>query len=88
MKKVFLYDAALSKFGIEAQRYMLFEECGELLDAISKFQRGRAEQEDVVTELADVTIMCEQMARYYGWGAYELHLAKKRKRLYRKVFKE
>ena len=40
---------------------MLMEETSELVNAICKLRRGRVELPDVVTELADVSIMVEQM---------------------------
>lgn len=58
---------AISLYGICPQRWVLVEECGELLNAIAKMQRGRARKADIITELADVHIMVEQMALYYGW---------------------
>ena len=65
--RIDIYKKALSKYGICLQRWVLVEECGELLNAISKMQRGRARKADIITELADVHIMVEQMALYYGW---------------------
>lgn len=57
-------------YGYEAQREMLVEECSELIQAVQKLKRadtiGDAEQIDKATsnyleELADVSIMLEQM---------------------------
>lgn len=57
---------ALATFGIEAQTKMLFEEMAELQNALCKLDRGRATSEDVITEIADVMIMCRQMALHFG----------------------
>lgn len=65
-----LYNKALNKYGILAQWTMLVEEIGELLNAIAKIKRGRASKQDVITELADVHIMVEQMALFYGWDEF------------------
>lgn len=65
-KNLKLYDKALNRYGIIAQTWMLIEECGELLNAFAKLKRGRANKEDIITELADVHIMVEQMAFFYG----------------------
>lgn len=65
-KNLKLYDKALNRYGIIAQKWMLIEECGELLNAFAKLERGRATKEDIITELADVHIMVEQMAFFYG----------------------
>lgn len=68
--KLEIYNRALEKYGFSAQRLMLVEECGELLNAISKLSRNRATKEDIITELADVHIMVEQMALFFGWDAF------------------
>lgn len=65
-----IYEEALTKFGFVNQEFMLIEECGELLNAIAKIKRGRSTRKDIITELADVHIMVEQMACYYGWGDF------------------
>lgn len=76
-----LYDKALNKWGHEAQLNMLFEECGELLSAIGKLKRGRNDKYDVITELADVSIMVEQMAILFGYDEYVAEKARKLTRL-------
>ena len=65
-----LYNRVLITFGIENQTFMLVEECAELLNAVAKLKRGRASKEDIITELADVSIMVEQLAFFYGWDAF------------------
>lgn len=57
---------AISTYGKEAQTQMLFEEMAELQNAICKLSRGRATVGDVCEEIADVMIMCFQMAQIYG----------------------
>lgn len=57
---------ALNKYGVQAQKMMLFEECGELVNAVAKFDRGRAGIMDIITELADVSIMVDQMVFVFG----------------------
>lgn len=52
--------------GIIKQQWMLIEECGELLNAIAKSKRDRAGKDEIITELADVSIIVEQMAFFYG----------------------
>ena len=65
-EKCEIYKAALEKWGAESQIGMLTEECGELLSAINKFNRSRCSNDDVLTELADVSIMVEQLSLIYG----------------------
>lgn len=61
-----LYDRVIAAWGIESQIKMVMEETGEMLSAIAKAGRNRATRFDVVTELADVSIMVEQMAVFFG----------------------
>lgn len=70
LHKFEIYNRALEKYGFSAQRMKLIEECGELLNAISKQYRNRATKEDIITELADVHIMVEQMAFFFGWDDF------------------
>ena len=64
---------------------MVFEEIGELLSAMAKENRGRSSKEDIITELADVSIMCEQMAVNYGWREYCKEKSRKLKRLKKRL---
>ena len=70
MSKKEVYNKALATYGIKAQTWMAIEECAELANALAKRERGRATVDDVITELADVSIMVEQLAEYYGVGAF------------------
>lgn len=72
---------ALDRYGIEAQEMMLFEECGELINALAKLHRKRANHLDLITELADVSIMIDQMALYYGEDLFEKERERKLLRL-------
>lgn len=76
-----LYNSVINAFGIDAQKWMLIEECGELLNAIAKLKRGRSSKDDVITELADVHIMVEQMAFFFGWNEFVDEKERKLKRL-------
>lgn len=70
-KRIELYQKALSKWGEEAQINMVYEEIGELLTALSRFKRGRANHNDIMTELADVSIMVEQIATLMNYEDFE-----------------
>lgn len=69
-ERIELYGIALSRYGVDAQTMVLVEECAELLNAIAKFKRRRSTREDIITELADVSIMVEQMALCYGFDDF------------------
>lgn len=76
-----LYLKALELYGIVAQEWMLVEECGELLNALAKLRRGRASKNEILTELADVHIMVEQMALFFGFEDFRLEKEVKLARL-------
>lgn len=81
-ERIELYETALDKYGIKSQVFMVMEECGELLSALGKGNRGRLEGKmDVITELADVSIMVEQMAVYFGYDEYKKERERKLQRL-------
>lgn len=58
-----VYQMAWERWGAVAQAQMACEECGELIQAVSKFFfRGKdLESSGLVSELADVSIMIEQL---------------------------
>ena len=70
------------------QVLMVGEECGELLSALSKYNRGRIETPDVITELADVSIMVEQMAEFLGYEDFEKEKERKLERLKERLKKQ
>lgn len=61
-----IIQLAIQTYGKEAQTRMLFEEMAELQNALCKLSRGRGTVSDVCEEIADVMIMCFQMAQIYG----------------------
>lgn len=74
---------ALETYGFRVQAAMVVEECSELIDALCKFLRGRKDvcEEDVITEIADVTIMCQQLAFHFGKDKVFAEIQRKIKRL-------
>jgi len=59
-------NKAIELWGVKAQVGMVMEECGELLTALNRFDRGRATAEDVASEIADVIILMAQMKVIFG----------------------
>lgn len=45
-------------FGHVAQDFMIVEECGELLTALARRERGRGTEAEVDEEIADVLLVC------------------------------
>jgi NTP pyrophosphatase (non-canonical NTP hydrolase) len=76
-----LYKKAIAMWGHIPQINMVNEECGELLTALARYLRGRADANDVITEVADVAIMMEQMAVLFGKEAFEKEKERKLQRL-------
>lgn len=70
-QRIELYKQAIEKWGEDAQVRMLYEECGELITAVAQFSRGRTSHHDVMTELADVSIMVEQIATLMNYDDFE-----------------
>lgn len=56
-----LYRQALGTWGLPTQAMMVIEECSELINAMCKYDRGRVNENDIITEIVDVMIMCEQI---------------------------
>lgn len=56
-----LYHKAYSKWGQNAQMWMIVEEQGELLHDLSCYLRGRIGLEKILHEVADVEIMLGQL---------------------------
>ena len=67
MREDRLYSEALSKWGIDAQKNMLVEECSELIKAVMKLRRKRNGESliEFLEELIDVEIMINQMKIFY-----------------------
>ena len=63
-KKV--YQAALNKWGVDLQTMMAVEEMSELTKEICKIKRGKMDLDAMADEIADVTIMLEQLREIYG----------------------
>ena len=61
-----ILQQAIHTYGVEAQVDQAIEECGELIVALMQHRRDRVSLCDVAEEVADVQIMCEQMAMVVG----------------------
>lgn len=72
-------------FGVEPQKMKLIEECSELVTAMARERCQRATWQDIITELADVSIMVEQMALLYGYEDFKAERDRKMKRLQERI---
>lgn len=59
------YRVAIRKYGVDAQVLMAIEEMSELIKEICKIPRGKKDLEALADEIADVTIMLEQLRLIY-----------------------
>ena len=76
-----LYLKAIDTWGQMPQINMVNEECGELITSLARYLRGRDTADDVITEIADVSIMMEQMAVLFGKEQFEKEKERKLQRL-------
>lgn len=88
MKIINIPTLALRHYGPEHQKKKAIEEMGELITALSREQDGRATPEQVITEIADVVIMMRQLTIHYGPQAVAQEIARKQKRLLRRMDKD
>ena len=56
-----VYQAALDKWGAELQAAVAIEEMSEVIKEITKMLRGNLSREHMAEEIADATIMLEQL---------------------------
>ena len=87
-EKINLFKDILNTWGIENQVMMVMEESGEMLNALGKAYRGRLESsKEIITELADVSIMVEQMAVYFGYDEFLMEKEMKMQRVKERLAK-
>ena len=78
-RKEAIYRRALAVFGAEKQIDMVVEEGAELILALMHRKRGRGS--NVITEIADLTIMVGQMRLLFGAEAVDAEIGDKLDRL-------
>ena len=61
-----VYRATLKKWGEKAQYEQMVEECAELIAALKHFERGKIGRNEIIAELADVTLMVGQLTWMFG----------------------
>ena len=66
LKRKELDKELMETFGYHKQMHVAVEEMAELTNALMKRERGRASDDEVIEEVADVIICMEQLARYFG----------------------
>lgn len=79
------FREAVETWGEDAQIDMAVEECGELIVALEHLKRGRANEDDVAEELADIRIMYEQLSRMIGQERVNRRVLQKMDRLRERI---
>lgn len=72
------YKKLIKHFSAEHQQTVAIEELSELIKEICKHQRGMGNVHHIAEEIADVTIMIEQLIIMFGCSA-EVELLKEQK---------
>ena len=67
-----IYKQAIDTYGVRAQKLMAIEEMSELTKEICKDFRGKLDREHLIEEMADVTIMLDQMLLIYKISGEEI----------------
>lgn len=65
-ERLAVYDEAEKKWGLDAQLMMAVEEMSELTKEICKMHRGKQDFEALADEIADVSIMMEQLKHFFA----------------------
>ncbi|MEZ4484743.1 MAG: MazG nucleotide pyrophosphohydrolase domain-containing protein [Syntrophotaleaceae bacterium] len=76
-----IYRATLDKWGEEAQFDQAVEECAELIAAIKHYKREKVDRQQIIDELADVTLMVGQLAFMLGEDRVEQAIEAKLQKL-------
>ncbi|MFA5670814.1 MAG: hypothetical protein WC967_16400 [Balneolaceae bacterium] len=56
---------ALNKWGLDSQLDMMAEECAEFIVALNQYRRGRIPVEELLSEIADVSVMSDEMRVFF-----------------------
>lgn len=62
-----IYEQAINKWGVYSQILMAIEELAELQVELAKLLNGRVPAANIITEMADVEIMMEQLKVMHGF---------------------
>lgn len=80
-----VYAKLLAKFGAEMQCTVAIEEMSEVIKEITKALRGQLDREHLAEEIADATIMLEQMRQMFNindsvcsWMDYKIAALKRK----------
>jgi phosphoribosyl-ATP pyrophosphohydrolase len=75
----------IQHYGKENQMLKAVEESTELSLALQHHWSGKAGKSEVITEIADMMILCNQMALLFGESEVELEIDRKIKRTIKRM---
>ena len=78
-----IYRKTIHKWGEDAQYDQAIEECAELISTLKHFSRGKVDEQAVVDELADVSLMVGQLSWMFGEERVQLAVKRKLEKLNR-----
>lgn len=82
-------QAAMKKFGPQAQTVMVFEEMSELQKELCKSLRGEDRHKEIAEEIADVLVVLEQMIILHDCEQAVIEIKEEKlERLRRRIEKE
>lgn len=81
-------EQALKIYGADAQINMCMEEFSEAIAALNRYRRGRTSSAAAAEEIADATIMLEQMALLFGPDLVRAARQRKLHRLHERLSKD
>ena len=61
-----LQSENLKHYGVQVQLRQLQEECGELITSVNHFFKGKINEHVMLSEMADVENVLDQMRIYFG----------------------
>ncbi len=76
-----LYQQTLVLWGEQAQYDQAAEECAELIAALMHYRRDKVNSQQVIDELADVTLMVGQLTWMFGEQQVAEAVTRKRQKL-------
>lgn len=80
-----LCKVAVGFFGINHQKMKAVEEMGELITVLGRETDKKVPVEDVITEIADATIMLQQLSIIYGQDKIDAEIERKLDRLKERI---
>lgn len=78
MNKEEIYKGLIQRFGSEVQQIVAIEELSELQKELCKWKRGSGDIHHIAEEIADVTIMIEQLQIIFNCSS-EVEVLKEQK---------